>query len=576
MNKNFKLIFKKLSKKISFNWIAVFIIITTVFGVYANTINNPFIWDDEEIIVGNALIRDWKNFSEIFKADVFGKTVKKGNFYRPLQVFSYSIDYKFWKLWEPGYHIVNIFLHAISALLLFCLLKKLEIKKHLAFLGALIFAVHPISIESATYISGRGDALFLFFSLLCFLFYLKGKQEKTWNYIVCALFFVLAIFSKESAIVLPFIILLYYIIFLRGKEKKRALLAVLGLCGIAFLYTIIRLAIMGIKGSSSLSIINEATFWERVLCIPRTIITYMRILAFPQNLHMEYLFLEKSLTSAWVWGSVIFIPIFLYFAIKYIKPRKMAIFFVVWFFLGLAPFYNIFPVLSSSLREHWAHLSQIGFIGLLVLGFNELIKSNKKYIQVGAVLGIAILISYYATTTINRNKDWSDPMKLYAHDVIYEPKSFLLHNNLGVEYYRNGEIEKAKQSFLNSIEASPGRAYDVAYNNLGAILQKKGDIDEAILQYKKSIELGDYKLAYSNLGKAYLIQNKTRQALEILEKGYGLYPRNLSMQYYLGISYFMENRITKAYEIFQAIQKTAPEYENINYYIEEIKQKMRN
>ena len=198
------------NKKKLFYYSAIFLIAAAVILCYINTLQNPFIWDDEEIIVNNYLIRNWKNAPEMFKTSVFGENLGKIGFYRPLQLFSYSIDYSFWKLNPIGYHISNIIFHLLNVLLVFFLLIKLGIKRNFSFFASLLFAIHPINTEVVTYISGRGDLLFLFFSLLCFIFFINGTKGKQWHYFVSVILFILAILSKENAIVIPFIILVYY------------------------------------------------------------------------------------------------------------------------------------------------------------------------------------------------------------------------------------------------------------------------------------------------------------------------------------------------------------------------------
>ncbi|MDP3995379.1 MAG: hypothetical protein Q8P78_02070, partial [bacterium] len=323
---------------------------------------------------------------------------------------------------------------------------------------------------------------------------------------------------------------------MRRHERRDALFAALTWCGIAFAYAAARIAVMGVDGASALSMLNDATLWQRVMTIPKLIITYLRLLALPHSLHMEYLFVETSFMSPYVLAGIPFLGAVAYLILKYIKPFSLSLFFLAWFVIGLAPFYNIFPVLSASLREHWLYLSGIAFFALFSLAASQALGSRNAYARLAAITLIIILIPYYAYATIARNRDWKDPITLYSHDLRYEPKSFLLHNNVGVEYFREGDMAAAKKHFLDAIKSSPGEAYDVAHNNLGAVLEAEGDLEGAIAAYQHSILLGGYNMAYANLGNAYLKQGDAKKALEVLAEGTSRYPASAQIRHYLDIA----------------------------------------
>jgi len=547
------------------NLIAIIFIIILSIAPYINSIKNPFIWDDEEIVVSNELILDFKNLPKMFKSDVFGSPIKSGGFYRPLQTFSYSIDYKIFGMNPSGFRAINITIHSLNALLVFLLLKKLKIKMLFAFAISAIFAVHPVNIESVSYISGRGDAMFLFFSLLSFILYIKGSEKKI-CYLPSALFFCGAIFSKESAIVLPFVMLAHSVLVSKNKNIKTKILFPCFMILISCAYAYARFSGGGIKGSSALSIISDASIYERISTAPRIVINYIYLLVFPNNLHMEYIFLEKSVFNPYFILGTPFILSLSYLAILKSKSKRKAIFFLAWFFVGLGPFYNIILPLSSSLREHWIYFSEIGFFAIVAIALEKLWRKNKKTkIALSAIF--FVFITFLSVTTILRNKVWASPIKLYENDLALEPNSFLLHNNLGVEYFRAKDFVNAKKSFENSINSSPRKSYDIAHNNLGAVYEKFGDINKAIENYEKSVEYGDYELAYQNLGGAYIKKQEYEKASQILEKGLSLYQDNIQIQFDLGVCYFYLNDKEKAKNLFLQIKKIIPQCNECEFYL---------
>lgn len=173
-------------------------------------------------------------------------------------------------------------------------------------------------------------------------------------------------------------------------------------------------------------------------------------------------------------------------------------------------------------------------------------------------------------TSVLRNRDWSDPLRLYEHDVALEPRSFLLHNNLGVAYFRQGRQDEAKTEFLRAIRESPGGAYDVAYNNVGVIYENEGRLDAAESAFRQSIRLNGYELAYTNLARIYLRQGRMSDARSVAEEGARRYPLNVETRYYIAVSYFAEKDYARAKPLFEAVQKMAPGFEQTIQYLQEL------
>jgi hypothetical protein len=148
-------------------WHCVFLIVLLGIGAYANTLHSPFLWDDNFLITDNASIKKTSGITQIFT-----QRVRAGgrdyNFYRPVQMATYLLDYAIGKLRVEGYHITNIALHILATLCLFWLLSVLFQDHLLACLTSLLFITHPVHTEAIAYISGRSDPLALIFILACF------------------------------------------------------------------------------------------------------------------------------------------------------------------------------------------------------------------------------------------------------------------------------------------------------------------------------------------------------------------------------------------------------------------------
>lgn len=170
---------------------------------YINSLSTYFILDDYSAVVSNMHIRELKlsNVLTPMYREVNPDKFKVPIYSRPIQILSYAIDYRIWKLNPFGYHLMNMILHILNAILIFVLFSELFKNKLCAFFGALLFGVHPVFTSAVTYISGRADVLLLLFSLLMVICFIKSI--KTWGlvlsyYILSLLCFVFVLGSKET------------------------------------------------------------------------------------------------------------------------------------------------------------------------------------------------------------------------------------------------------------------------------------------------------------------------------------------------------------------------------------------
>ncbi len=211
-------------------------------AVYGNSLKNSFVWDDELLVTGNPSIRSLSNIPGFFRTDLAPEI--GGNFFRPLQAISYTIDYACWGLNPFGYHLTSILIHIANSILVFLLISDLikrggskhslkpapgmdpdivaadyrMVTRIVPFLTALLFLVHPVQTESVAYIAGRADLLAAFFMLLAVLLSLESK--KIFRLCLSLIFFLIALSAKEAAIILPLLIVIYH--FTRGKMTGRA------------------------------------------------------------------------------------------------------------------------------------------------------------------------------------------------------------------------------------------------------------------------------------------------------------------------------------------------------------------
>ena len=218
------------------NLFLILLLILVTFLVYAPSLKNGFVWDDFLVVTDNHFIKSWKNFPLMFTRQYLtspedlpyltDRNIGSGEIsYRPVVTLTYFVDYWIWKLNPFGYHLRNLVLHLINTVLLYWFCFLVLKKEKWAFWASLIFALHPIQAEAVAGISFREDLLaFLFFlsSLLLYIHQKKIKRgSKRYAFYFGSLFsYFLAVFSKETALVLPLIVLLWDSFFDAGGKNE--------------------------------------------------------------------------------------------------------------------------------------------------------------------------------------------------------------------------------------------------------------------------------------------------------------------------------------------------------------------
>jgi len=547
--------------------LTAFILIGLVgFGVYANSFRNEFIWDDDVIIPPNEYIREF-NIGKIFTTDVHHFSYQPSNFYRPLQMLSYAINYKIGKLDTFGYHIVNTLVHMFNAALIYLIILLMNDELSLtarkkwfwvALSGSLVWLVHPIHTQNTTYISGRADVLVAFFILSSFYAYAKFKKP-----LITSLLFIGALLSKESAIITPLLFILYNIIVRRERSclagrRARPLSTILRSYGSFF-------AILGVYAVLRLTVFNFPTAFTaeeipgiipRLLTGSRALFTILGVLAVPVNLSMlRNIPWEFSLLNAGVILSVIGIGC-LIAGIFLMKRREPLVSFCLsWFFVTYLPVANIIPM-NANMSEHWMYLPSIGIILLVVyLAWKYLLRQKEVYL----IILSAILVAAYGFLLVQRNKDFKDQIVFFEKILKQFPTHARSHYNLGTAYGLKGENEKAKYHFQESLKSDP--QFAPGYANLGLIYARENDLGKAIELYEKANALQDNLVEnYANLGIAYARQGNAPKALEAFRKTLELNPNHPAALNGIGIEHAKKGEWDEAEKYFNKVLQMYPNH----------------
>ncbi|MFH1798853.1 MAG: tetratricopeptide repeat protein [Candidatus Omnitrophota bacterium] len=503
----------------------VSLIVVIGLGAYYNSMNGALFWDDEVTVVNNVFIRQpFSYVSEIFSTSYHTGAGETLNFYRPLATLSFAADYKIWKLQPFGYHLTNVILHLLNGILVFSLLYKIFGRYRFSLICACLFLVHPINSEAVNYVSNRTDLLMVFFFLSAFLSYVfYRRREKSLFLVMSVSFYVLSVLSKEMGLVLPIFLVAYEVLFFKKNKNFPALI---GFILPAVFYVFLRAGTLNFLNLNILTQGAQASPYSqsiafRALFFGKVFLTYIRLFFLPLNLHMEYDMPRLNVPVSFL--GLLFLALMCFFAIRFSGRKKAVCFGQIWFVLGLLPICGIIVPINNVVSEHYLYLGSIGFFVMITAAFAALWRISPFPIRIfSAVCGILVVISF-CYLTVQRNKDWRDPLAMYLEIASNTKYSFRANNNAGVEYFRRGDLYKAEEYFRRSIGIFP--EYAEALNNLGVVCQRGGETSRAEDFYKKSVNSKpSYVLARKNLARIYMASGRLTEAKEQLVKALEFYP----------------------------------------------------
>lgn len=447
-------------------FIIVALIFMLGFIVYFNSFKNDFVWDDIHLIKQNIYIKDWSGIKDIFTSHIGAGSNTKYYSYRPLQMFTYMMDYFLWGLDAKGYHITNTLIHITVSILLFFIIFFIIDSTQISFIVSLIYLAHPVHTEAVTYISGRADPLVSAFLLLMIIFQHNywintEKYKKIVCYSLLIISFLLSLLSKELAITSPFL-LMFYEYCLRDKEKytevlNKKIIFYLPLFISIGIWFFIKNKFVFLEGMVK----DMPSFNTRLITVPRMIFDYVRISLIPVNLHMEYyLPFPRSLFQQGYFEPFIFIIVLLFLFYYLWKKGKRdynyrIIFFGLgWFLITLTPSMNILYVLNAPFAEHWLYIPAMGFILSIVYTIFYKFKNNdliKKY----SIFSFVVVIVVFSYLTIKQNRTWKDTRTVSEYTIKHSPYSSKAYSSLGYEYIKTGKFIEAMELLKRAIKLDP-------------------------------------------------------------------------------------------------------------------------
>ncbi len=494
-------------------------------GLYLNTLQNGFVFDDPPLITQNPQV------TELRWGEILGVTG-----YRPVRTLTYAVNYALGGADSTGYHLFNALLHALNGVLLFRLLWLWTTRIRASAIGAALFLIHPVQTAAVAYVSGRKDLLATGFILTGLIFYTRFRRDgNRRDVIVSFVLMTLAVLSKEVAIVFPVLLILAdTFVFSRDRDSilDRTLTSVLASvrkspviygAGLA-------LALVGLYYAIVITSATRMTgYWGGSLPAQigtsfKLFVHYLQLVVWPHPLIADYtgeVFpISTGLSEPSTLLAMIGCLAYAALALWLWKSRPLVTFGMSWFLVCLVPVLHIIPFHELA-ADHFLYLPIVGACLALGSVLAEATLSNRA--QKVAWVALVLIGIGFSWRTIDRNRDWRDTDTLWTVTYQTAPGSYRANVNLGRQLFGAGMLnndqalrDKGIEMTLRGLELKPDDPLALA--NLGGMdfeiatwWLQQGDRAQALRKYRsalrhltKAIELGfRTPAALSNLANCH-------------------------------------------------------------------------
>jgi tetratricopeptide (TPR) repeat protein len=483
---------------------------------YGPALKAGFMYDDRFFIQENDKIREWKYLPEYFSESGSSiASIKWDGIWRPLRSVSYLADYKIWRLNPFGFHLTSLLWHLLNIVLLYILLGKMFKGQRLRTAACLIFALHPVQTEAVTWISSRGDLMYTAFGLASMIFYriFKGTG-KIWAAALSLLGLVLSLLSKEAAVVVPVLIVLYDWIFEHGGEVGKTLAGWKSYLPYALL-TVVYLVVRRMAlGRVSQCPYWGDSFWTTAFTMLGAAVEYVRLLFLPLWLKVDYVY-ELS-TSLWDWRVLGALAVLLVISLLAWRDRRKGKFLALgwlWLVAGLLPVSNLLP-LTAIMAERFLYLPLAGF-AVWAGHLADRISSRRLVYTTLALVAVPMIL-----LTFKRNREWREPQIFWQTEAARSPDSYIAHDYLGSLSYQKGDLAGAEREYLKAVELDS--TYVNSLYGLALVYLQQQKYDQAINYAKRNLGLDPSNCnalvvlgnSHGGLGDLASAEKYFRQALE--------------------------------------------------------------
>ena len=544
-------------------WLSAAAILFLTILAYQPVWHAGFVWDDDAHVTENPWLRSVDGLERIWTRK--GSSAQQ---YYPLTFTTFWAEYRLWKQQPLGYHLVNVLLHAVNAILLWRVLRRLEVPG--AWLAAAIFALHPVEVESTAWITELKNLLSGMFSLLAVLAFLRFRPLSTaepaargdWRfYPVATLLFLCALLSKTAVCCLP-VVVLVLIWWKQDRVTKRDALGMIPWFAASLAMGLITVRVEHTPENSSETTLTLSIV-ERCLLAGRALWFYASKVFVPRQFIFVYPRWEISGGAAWQYFfpvAAVAVVIALWLLRRRIGRGPLAG--VLCFMAMLAPvlgFSGIYYFHYSYVADHFQYLACIGLISAGVGTGTTLAERAGPGGRILGTFAAAIVLLLLGVGTWERAHIYHDLETFWRDTLAKNPNAWMAHNNLGIVLQKSGRVTEAMEQYQQSLQITLKNAE--AYYNLGSVLSKEGKDNDAIGEYRQALRIKpDFALAHNNLGTVLDKAGKVDEAIEHYRQALRVRPDYAEAHFNLGIALEHVGKAPEAMEQYEQALQFKPDF----------------
>ncbi|HUB67527.1 MAG TPA: tetratricopeptide repeat protein [Candidatus Methylacidiphilales bacterium] len=547
------------------DWLWGLVLILAVILTYTPVWWAGYIWDDDINVTADPCIVGPFGLREIW-------TTHAGQFF-PLVLTTFWMEHALWGLAPLPYHLMNVLLHAACAVLLWRVLRNLRIPG--AWLGAALWALHPLQVESVAWVSemkNTQSGLFYLLSILFFVRWLKtrGTHERNsggWNYPLTLLFAALAMASKSSTVVLPGVLCLCAW-WIEGRWQWRNLAKVVPILLMSAVAAALSMWSY-IVGTPTIADPPAARGWpERAAAAGDVIWFYLGKLVWPHPLMTIYP--RWQINAGQGYSYLPLLAVIIVLSILWFKRESWSrpwFFALAYFLVAVSPFLTLIDQgfwRYSFVEDHLQYLAAMGPLALAGAGLIRLADwafPERRTLQSTLY---AILLLILGGVSWQRIWVYESQETLWIDALIKNPNCPETHDNFGMVLFQEGRVDEAMVQFKKALEIDPN--YADAHNNFGWALFQKGQADEAIAQYQQALKINPHGYsAHCNLGTALLQKGQLDEAMDQFQMALRIDPTIAAAHINLGWALFQKGRVDEAVAQYQKALKINPHDYSAHY-----------
>ena len=449
--------------------------------LYLKSLKGEFLnYDDADNVVNNGLIRQ---FSPDYLVQLFSHSYLY--MYAPLTFITYALDFYISGLDPFYFKLTNLVLHLCNVTLIFLLAQQIFKNKLTAALMALLFAIHPLNVDTVSWISARSNLLATLFFFLALLFYMQYLEKKrtTWLIMVVVSFF-LSLLSKSAGIMLPLTLLLIdYLI--KRKITRKVILEKLPVFFLSFVFGLVALYFRSDSGNPES--VMEYNLFDRFLMICYALTGYLFRTVLPFYLSAIYAYPVKN---------GIFLPYLYYltpvllagmiFVVSRLNTLKHEVIFGLLFFFVNILLTQLGLLEDGFMANRYGYLPCIGLFFIISAGFDQF-RMDSKMVKNISLIPIGFLLLLFSVMTYQRSQLWKNNLTLFNDAVEHSPGSAFAYNNRGIARYSENDMEGAVSDYNHAITIFP--RYSGAYYNRGIAYYSMQEFSMAKTDYSMAIDL---------------------------------------------------------------------------------------